>query len=64
LSYVGTLAATVPGKAMELYGFFHVGTGTLPTHYWLDQQHRLLFAIRYYRAFVFDVRGNQQEKQA
>jgi hypothetical protein len=59
LSYVGTLATELAGKAMELYGFFHVGTGTLPTHYWLDQQHRLLLAIRYYRAFVLQPSGNR-----
>jgi hypothetical protein len=47
---------------MELDGFFHVGPGTLPTHYWLDQQHRLLFAIRYYRVFILESGSSRQER--
>ena len=52
LSYVGPLMVTLAGKATELFGFCHLGPGTLPTHYWLDGQRRLLFAIRMFRALI------------
>ena len=64
LSYAGPLAAKVAGKEMQLLGFLHYGIGTLPTHYWLDAQHRLLFAIHYFRAFILtsSISGQNPEK--
>ena len=52
LSYAGPLTAKVAGKEMQLFGFLHYGIGTLPTHYWLDAQHRLLFVNHYFRVFI------------
>jgi hypothetical protein len=62
LSYVGPLTATLAGKDAELYGFCLVGTGTLPTFYWLDGQHRLLFVIRDFRALILQPEAGPQEK--
>ena len=52
LSYVGPAAVSLAGKDTELFGFCHVGPGTLPTHYWLDGEHRLLLAVRPFRALI------------
>jgi hypothetical protein len=61
LSYVGPLTVSLAGKTTELLGFCHVGPGTLPTHYWLDGQHRLLFAIRMFRALILQSSTSEQE---
>jgi hypothetical protein len=62
LSYVGPLTVSLAGKATELFGFCQVGPGTLPTHYWLDGQHRLLFAIRMFRALILQSSVSEQEQ--
>ena len=61
LSYVGPISVSLAGKATELHGFCHVGPGTLPTHYWLDGQRRLLLAIRMFRALILQSTAGQQE---
>jgi hypothetical protein len=62
LTYAGSLTTKLGGKASELYGFCRVGTGALPTLYWLDQQHRLLFAIETYRAFILQTSTADEER--
>ena len=52
LSRVGPLTVSLGGNDVELWGFCHVGPGTLPTHYWLDGRRRLLFAVRVFRALI------------
>ena len=62
LSSTGRLAVKLAGKERELFGFCQIGTGTLPTHYWLDAQHRLLFVIHYYRVYVLQTNDSGGEK--
>ena len=54
LSYAGAVTTSLGGKNTELHAFCQTGTGTLPTQYWLDVQHRLLAVIHYYRAFLLE----------
>ena len=62
LSSTGPVTAKLGGKETELYGFCHIGSGTLPTHYWLDRQQRLLFVLHYYRVFVLQVNTEEGKK--
>jgi hypothetical protein len=57
VSCVGWLTVTLAGQERKLLGFCHVGPGTLPTHYWLDEQGRLLLAIRLFRALILQHSG-------
>jgi hypothetical protein len=61
LRSVGPLAVSLAGVATELYGFCQLGTGTLPTYYWLDRQHRLLFVIGTFRALILQPRDIEPE---
>ena len=63
LSCVGLLTVSLAGKQRKLLGFCHVGPGTLPTHYWLDEQQRLLFAIRVFRALILQSSVSEQEPE-
>ena len=58
----GPITTKLGGKTAELWGFCRWGTGTLPTHFWLDEQHRLLFVIHYLRAYVLqpNLPGDEQ----
>jgi hypothetical protein len=58
----GPLSVSLGGKTTELCAFCRTGTGTLPIHYWLDQQHRLLFVVHYYRTFIFESGPRNQGK--
>jgi hypothetical protein len=42
------------GRRVRLLGFEQIGEGILPYTYWLDEQHRLLFAVGGLRTFLFD----------
>ncbi len=61
VNYAGPLTAKVGDKTTELYAFCRLGTARLPILYWFDRQHRLLFAIHDFRAFILQS-GTQQEK--
>jgi hypothetical protein len=39
---------------VRLRGFRQIGRGILPTHYWLDDEHRLIAASGGLRAFIWD----------
>lgn len=45
------------GRATRLRCFRQTGRGILPTHYWLDERHRLIAAAGALRALVLDPRG-------
>ena len=47
-----SLELTLGGRLVRLHSFEHVGSGILPYTYWLDNQHRLLFAIGGLRTFL------------
>jgi hypothetical protein len=57
-----TLRAIAPatleigGRKTTLHGFRQTGRGILPTHYWLDDRHRLIAAAGALRAYVLDVK--------
>ncbi len=44
---------TMGGKSVPLYGFRQIGEGISPTHYWLDEQGRLLLAFGKMRAYIW-----------
>lgn len=48
----GTVTAELGGRQVRLHGFRQIGRGILPTHYWLDDQHRLIAASGGLRAFI------------
>lgn len=52
LAYRGAVEVTTAGGAARLHGFERVGRGTLPTTYWLDEEHRMWFAIGGLRAYL------------
>jgi len=54
LSYHGTIDVKLNGKLARLIGYHQIGEGILPTHYWLDEQYRLLFVTGGCRVYLFD----------
>ena len=54
LSYHGTIEVKLGGKPTRLIGYQQLGEGILPIHYWLDEQHRLLFVTGGCRIYLFD----------
>lgn len=54
LFYRRAYATEIPG-ANRLHCFVHLGSGILPTEYWLDDSHRLLAVISMNKAYIFDV---------
>ena len=53
LSYRGAYPTEIPG-ADRLHCFVQLGSGILPTEYWLDDSHRLLAVISMNKAYIFD----------
>jgi len=54
LSYWKTMDFELGGRTLRLHGYQQIGNGILPYQYWVDDQHRLLFAISGVRAYLFD----------
>ena len=54
LSYHDTIEVKLGGKMTRLIGYHQIGQGILPIHYWLNEQHRLLFVTGGCRIYVFD----------
>ncbi len=50
----GEVTLELGGRPVRLHGFRQIGRGILPTHYWLDDQHRLIAAAGGLRAFIWD----------
>ena len=50
----GAVTLELGGRQLRLHGFRQVGRGILPTHYWLDDEHRLIAAAGGLRAFIWD----------
>ena len=51
---VGAVTLELGGRQVRLHGFRQIGRGILPTHYWLDDEHRLIAAAGALRAFIWD----------
>jgi hypothetical protein len=56
LSYWQSTELDIGGDSLQLTGYQQIGAGILPYQYWVDDQHRLLFAISGIRAYIFDPR--------
>lgn len=55
LSFVeGTSVGVAGGRQLALSGYERIGEGVLPYHYWVDDQHRLLFVLTGPRAYLYD----------
>ena len=52
LTYLGTHEIVLANGVNKLHAYRQIGQGLLPFHYWLDQQHRVVFATGALRAFV------------
>jgi hypothetical protein len=50
----GTSVAVGEGRQLALSGYERIGEGILPYHYWVDEQHRLLFVLSGPRAYLYD----------
>jgi hypothetical protein len=51
---VAAVEVECAGKRVRLHGFRQTGRGILPTHYWLDDEHRLIAAAGSLRAFLWE----------
>jgi len=54
IKYRGKMRLRNKGKEIVLHGFEHIGRGILPYEYWIDQDHRLIFAITSGVAYILD----------
>ena len=54
LSYRNLYPAKIGGKNISLHCFVQLGSGILPTEYWLDEHHRLLIVTSMNKAYIFD----------
>lgn len=52
----GTVTIQAGGRPLRLHGFRQIGRGILPTHYWLDDEHRLIAASGALRAFIWETK--------
>lgn len=60
LTYAGKTSIQVAGGAgLALDCWEQTGYGVLPTHYWMDAQGRLLFAVAGQRAFLYEPEARQ-----
>lgn len=49
----GPTELSMAGRTVRLYGFHQIGEGISLTHYWLDDQGRLLLALGKMRAYIW-----------
>ncbi|UCG46721.1 MAG: hypothetical protein JSU94_14595 [Phycisphaerales bacterium] len=54
LSYAGSEQAGLGGRRVRLHRFTQIGRGVLPTDYWLDEAHRVLFVCSMNKAYILD----------
>lgn len=45
LASCGVTECVAGGQSLRLEGYYQVGEGILPIHYWLDEQRRVLFVV-------------------
>jgi len=64
LSYWQTTKIELGGKAIPLCGYQQTGAGILPYQYWVDDPHRLLFAISGVRAYILDPNAQKRMEQS
>lgn len=50
----GAVNLELGGREVRLHTFRQIGRGILPTHYWLDDEHRLIAAAGSLRAIIWD----------
>jgi hypothetical protein len=63
LVYAGETSVRVAdGAALPLHCWEQTGYGTLPAHYWVDANGRLLFAISGQKAFLYDPNARQNAR--
>lgn len=55
-----TTVPTAGGRFLSLDCYEQIGEGVLPCHYWVDQQHRLLFVLSGTRAYLYDPQARQR----
>jgi len=58
LFYRGVYPTKIPG-ADRLHCFVQLGSGILPTEYWLDDSHRLLAVTSMNKAYIFDAESEK-----
>ena len=64
LSFRQNTALHLGDAGLNLVEYQQLGEGILPFHYWVDERHRLLFAITGLRAYIFDPEAQERfEKQ-
>jgi len=63
LSYWQDAQIELGGKTIALHGYQQIGAGILPYQYWVDDQHRLLFAISGVRAYILDPKAPERMGQ-
>jgi hypothetical protein len=49
-----TEVSVAGGRQLALTGYERIGEGVLPYHYWVDDQHRLLFVLSGPRAYLYN----------
>ena len=49
---------------LRLTSYEQTGDGVLPFHYWLDDQHRVLFVLSGQRAYIYDAEARNHLNQA
>jgi len=54
LAYGRSVELELGGRNTRLHSFEQIGRGILPYTYWLDDQHRLLFAVGGLRTFIIE----------
>lgn len=52
LTYRGPVEVAMAGEPATLHGFERTGRGVLPTTYWLDEDHRMLFVVGALRSYL------------
>jgi len=61
LSFLETTELKLADKLLRLFHYEQIGEGILPYHYYVDEQHRLLFAICGARAYLYDPTARQRQ---
>lgn len=57
LKPAGNATLDLAGRQVRLHSFRQIGHGILPTHYWVDDQHRLIAVTGSLRGFVWAGKG-------
>ena len=54
LNYAGSERVALGETQVNLHRFTQIGRGVLPTNYWLDEAHRVLFVCSMNKAYILD----------